>query len=981
RYLYPGLCKFLSHLSSHLPLCFLFDDIQYVDRESLEVVLALIREKKLPVLLIGGFSEQDLNDPELQESAFVKAIKGEEITSYSQTCSLRRLSAQGTQQMILHIFSQIPLPSDFFSMFYKITQGNPLFIEELLKYIIEKEYIFYQDGRWQMKEMREKDLPQTLEEVIKARVKDLSPEIREMIAKAAIIGDNFEVDILHKIDSEDRGYVLDVIEAAKRIGLVYESKDLGTDAYSFVTSQIRKVLLGILDDTRKRALYSRLGEIKERIFQDRISSIAGELYYNFKKAESAVRAEQYAKLLKEGRSAFYEHLTGYAQSILEEKKEKAKPLSKGALRLIPQILRYIYISALNYILYPAQSEMRKEPVEQLHKRLSEVLEECFLLNIRHIEDMMFINDKKIGKEVRGFFVNSVISLLKNLEIEGVTFRKGLRLEELFAFVEIISRREEREERISELLQRRGIRNIWVNEIAHDTQRKKSKERESLEEIMLIDYLLGRFSPEKGRKEFSPPARAKEVARVLERLGDQKSEDYGKDKEKTKAEIVFRSLEKASKQVLEKDAQGWERYKKGLAKIILSMDPDLQADILSRDTKEDTSEGKIDVIKELGSEIPDKTIVEVLTRQYLQEKADLQRIKKLMNKFLSSAEKKERLIPLLRERFKQIGASEDECRYLFSEKEEFSFNEKVEKILTLPTKTFLKLLPALQVEKVIEGLLSRNQEKKAEAILARLFKPLEEGFPGAQVLEKSFKEILAVLVESSPTLLSQFIEHLLKIDPAKVKSGFLPSILTPSLEKVVKILVEGGHLSQIKGLIEVYTQEKESMEGLSGTFESIAKAMVAETIRRIEINAEWAELAQSLILLAKYSAKPLVEEAIGEHRVPKQGYFEAYLRRFTLARVLKQMPRESFPLIREKIRDSRPFIVCNLIELIRAIGEEELISTLEIPLKQGSVDIRKKVVFTLAKMRSKESIRLLEEARKDENEEIRKQAEEALRLIK
>jgi len=998
-----GIIKFLANLSRLKPLCLFLDDFHYVDSQSLEIILRLIQNKELPILVAAAFSPGSLSGSEMSESGFVNAMKEKSLLTYSQNLVLNGLGIAGTQEMLLNILNGVSLSSDFPGLIYKITKGNPLFIEVLLKYIIEKEFIFYQNGSWIHRDISAADLPASIGETIKARIESLNLETKEMIAKAAVIGDDFQIDLLQKIDSGDRGYILDLIESAKKVGLIYESGPSGKDTYSFVTGEIRKVLFNVIGGSQTKQLYSRLGEAQEKLYSDRLSGIAGELYYNFKKAEDLVKAEQYARIIKEGRGLFYDQTMKYARVLLESAQEEkiVLPLSKQSWALIPEIIRNIYIAAVNYILYPAQSQMRRLPIEKLYKIISRVLTEVELLNIGVVElesdvsniafmkSAIIVNNRKIGKELNSFFVEAFLALMKSLSIESIVFKKELRVQELSNVIELISGREGGEKSLSELLASSEVTNIQINEITYDTSKKRSKEKESLEEIMLIDYLLGKLPSSEDKKSNLPlniAAHAEEITQALEKLAEPVSKKSGRDKEVVKAEIAAKSIQKMGSQLLEDGKYNWSKYKEGFAKTLLSMEPALRANIFAAGSAEaDTGKEKFDIIKELGLEIPDEIVVDALTKQYLQKGASLEKIKRLAERFLVDQTKKERLIPVLKRELKQIGATEEECDLLFEEQgwEKFSLEEKVDKILTLPAKNFLKILPLIKIDALIRELLAKEQEVKLEAVLERLIGLLEEMFPESRVLGVYLEEILGIFIHDSPDrFLPKFIRRLLKMlsfNHVEYPALFF-SVLNPHLEQVLRAFLNTGQFVLIKEIIKVYIKDEQALNESSEIFKQFAAELIKELIRMIDIDFDWTELSEILILLEDYSARDLVEAALFEKDVGEGKYFEAYLRRFIIAGIIKQAPKKlAFAnIIKEKFSDARVYIIKNLIDLIRMTEDEELIGILEIPLKSAEIEIRRKVIFALDKIGGRASAGLLSRALMDEDIKIR---QDALRSLK
>lgn len=984
--LLPALIKLLQNIPRIKPLCLFFDDFHYIDQRSLEMLLSLIQQnKELPLFIIATYSTQELAVPEVASSAFGSVVNTELFQELSQHLSLSALSREGVSNMIANIFPAVGFAGGFVDLVYKVTKGNPLFVQELLKYLIDKEYIVYEAGKLFQKPIGENELPVTIEEAIRKRIDSLSPETKGMIAKAAAIGDEFQVDLLRKIDSEDKGYVLDLVEAAKRIGLISESGGVGRDEFSFVTGEIRKVFSKLIDENQQKQLHSRLGEIKESLHADNLSSIAGELYYNFKKAEDWVRAEQYAKLIKEGRATFRDRTARYAEALLGEAEEakKISTLSKNAMAVMPQIIRYNYIASVNCVLYPKASRMRLQPVEEIHKRLSQIFAETDVLNIASFQDALIVNNKKLGKEQKSFFSEGFISLLKNLGIESISFEKDVKLEELSKFIEIIND-PKKEGELSLRLEKSGVSHIKVNEVSYDITKRKTKEKEGLQEMMFMDYLLGKLpldgKPADLNQDLS--AHAQEIAQTLEKLGEQASKESGRDKEVVKAEMMAKSLQKLGSQFAKEGKGDWGKYKESLAKTLLSMEPGLRANVLAHSSEspavpieEDKGKEGLDVIKELGYDIPDEAIIDVLASQYLERDTDFKKMQRLVKRFLATAEKKKRLGPVLREKFMELGAGKEECDWILEEDtwNRLSWEEKADKIITLPAKNLLRLLSMVDLSALIEELLAGGKDVLVEAVVEKLFSLLGKEFPQREQLAGYFSQILDVFIrESTQKLFLKFLKRLAEIS-SSIEEFFF-SVINPYLHKVIEILLKEERFALIKKVMQFYTKDADTLERFLKILEPIASRLIEEFIRRIDANLDWQEVTDILVLFKTKIALALIEEALFEKGVESGRYFEAYLRRFNIGKVLSRLPQdELLVLFKEKLSHPEPYIVRNLIEVIRVMENDAMTNILEIPLKHKEAFIRRKTIFALSKLKGEASTKLLAEALKDTEASLRKYA--------
>src|SRR5258708_8652077 len=81
-----------------------------------------------------------------------------------------------------------PVRRDFLAMLYQLTEGNPFFVEEVLKSLLAAGDIFFTDSIWDRKELRELHIPRSVYDSVQQRSDLLSDAARETLAVAAVAG-------------------------------------------------------------------------------------------------------------------------------------------------------------------------------------------------------------------------------------------------------------------------------------------------------------------------------------------------------------------------------------------------------------------------------------------------------------------------------------------------------------------------------------------------------------------------------------------------------------------------------------------------------------------------------------------------------------------------------------------------------------------------------------------------------------------------
>jgi diguanylate cyclase (GGDEF)-like protein len=974
-----ALVKLLINISSNNPLCILCDDFHKIDRHSLELILSL-KEQNSQIMFCGAFAEEDISSSEVLEYPLVNELNLVK-SLLTEQIELPSLSKEATSQLIHAILVDMEPSEEFDGLIYKISKGNPLFIEELLKFLIQKGFIYLQKGKWGKIEINESDIPHSLEEVIQERIRALDSTAQELIAKAAVIGQDFNIELLYRMGKENEGYILDILESAKKVGIIKQKISPYGEEMSFVSDEIRKVLYELIEQDKLKSFHKQLGEIQEGLYSGNLDQIVGELYYHFKKAEDYHRATQYAKRIEESNRMLFGRAIEYAKEILEDiEEQKAGPLNRRSLELIPDLIKLLYSININFALYPKGSQMLQNPIDQIYYKLTEIFARDEILIFSEVKDALVVNGRPYtNPALKKGFKDSFISLLKSHNIESLTFKKGLSKKELVAFIESINTISDAVS-LSEMLKSKEVTNIIINEISYEiAQRSKiSKKREKLEDVMLVDYLLGKVSSTDGENFLERlEQRPWEIAEAISEMGDMvvKEDKQKNNKDEVKADVVVKSVQMIANQIMKKVPGEWDKHKKNLAKTILSLEPKLRRKVLLKDGTTEVGKQK-DILKELIPEFPDDVVIELLTQEFIELKASPSKMRGLIKRFLVTPSQQKRLLPILKEKFTRAGLSKEDIPWVFAEKEwrDLSLDEKVRVFSKMTAKDFLDL--EIDINSLILETFRQNREDLLKKILDKWGEFLKDKTPDIKskiniifrglidLIPSSKDELVVNLIdflfeefreEKDLDIYSQLIAHLTRLIIAQIekKNLFAANKMVSKLNKEISKDLSAKQKKCIQEAIDKITEPAR------------LKSIVNELIKKIDANAYYEDIQDFIIEINNPTIiKLLIEEAmIDDKALRSLGYFAAFLRRRTIGLMLGKMIKgRARQIINEellnKLSSKSPYIIRNAIELFVFINDQLLVKSLGHLLQHDDINIRSKVIFALGRIGGKESIQLL-----------------------
>ena len=221
------------------------------------------------VLILAAYREIELDRAHPLASALVEWNRERLATRVA----LGRLSRVDTSALLSTLFGTESVSDDFVSALYRETEGNPFFIEEVIKSLIEQGQIYREQDRWQRNEMHELAIPQSVKEAIGRRLSRLSEPTVDALRTAAALGKIFPFRELAAVSSATEDALLDALDEASAAQLIRantggagDMPSAGDDSFAFTHDKIREVLYEEQNPIRRRRLHLRIGETLEKLY-------------------------------------------------------------------------------------------------------------------------------------------------------------------------------------------------------------------------------------------------------------------------------------------------------------------------------------------------------------------------------------------------------------------------------------------------------------------------------------------------------------------------------------------------------------------------------------------------------------------------------------------------------------------------------------------------------------------------------------------
>ncbi len=299
RYLlFNSVVGLLGQVSEKRALVLVLDDLQWADKPSLQLLRHVVANTTpLHLLIVGTYRHSELSSHHPLTEA---------LAALRRESGVSRIALSGLDDAGVVALMEAAAGHDLDDegvglahALYRETDGNPFFVSEVLRHLSETGAIYQDDtGRWTAAaDLDSMAMPDSVRLVIGSRVARLGKEVSQVLPLAAVIGREFDLDLLARVTGHTEDELLDLLDAAAAVALVTEVTD-APGRYSFAHALIQHTLYQDLGATRLARAHRQVAEAIETIVGNRPGLRVGELAYHWFNATQPVntgKAVNYAR--------------------------------------------------------------------------------------------------------------------------------------------------------------------------------------------------------------------------------------------------------------------------------------------------------------------------------------------------------------------------------------------------------------------------------------------------------------------------------------------------------------------------------------------------------------------------------------------------------------------------------------------------------------------------------------------------------------
>jgi class 3 adenylate cyclase/tetratricopeptide (TPR) repeat protein len=281
----------LAEVGRALPIAIVIEDLHWGDEATLELFPYMARKlRETAVVLVATYRTDELH----RRHPLRKVIADLDRARLAESIPVRPLDIDSVGEVIRAALKLERPPTEAFrALIHERCEGNPLFVEEVLRALVERGELAYRDGAWRRtKSVDELVIPDSIRDAVLERLGRLDDDRRRILQHAAVIGHRFDLDLLQRVTAADERDLLATIRAAIEEQILETERDpSGDERFAFRHALTREAVLSELLQRERQLMHLAVGRAIEAL-PDALQRVE-ELAYHFDEGKDADRARRY----------------------------------------------------------------------------------------------------------------------------------------------------------------------------------------------------------------------------------------------------------------------------------------------------------------------------------------------------------------------------------------------------------------------------------------------------------------------------------------------------------------------------------------------------------------------------------------------------------------------------------------------------------------------------------------------------------------
>lgn len=295
-----------------MPMVILMEDLHWADSSSIELLETLFcLVETHPVLFINMLR------PRYKKTGNrIIGTINEKYQNYYTEIHLLPLNGNQSKQLINNLLNIRRLPPSVREQILIRACGNPFFMEEVVRSLIDSGAVIVKHGRFEMTEKIDSTvIPHTINDILMSRLDKLDDKTKNLVKIASVIGRNFFYKIITEV-AHTVSNIDDRLGYLKKIEFISEQKQMEEMGYLFKHALAQEAAYESILFQKKKELHIKIAQAIEHIFNEKIHEFFGMLAYHYSRGDELDKAEEF--MLKAGEEALKSAASNEALTFYKE---------------------------------------------------------------------------------------------------------------------------------------------------------------------------------------------------------------------------------------------------------------------------------------------------------------------------------------------------------------------------------------------------------------------------------------------------------------------------------------------------------------------------------------------------------------------------------------------------------------------------------------------------------------------------------------
>ncbi len=300
--LFQAVTDFLTQLSIERPIVLFLDDILWADAASIQLLHYFCRRiKEERIMVVAAYRDVELPKKHPLSSLLLD-LNRERVL---RQIALNRLTTDFVAEIISNHLGGGGVAPEFAKLIHTRTGGNPFFVEEVLRLLVDEARVHKGERGWTLKEIGQVEIPSTVRALIEHRVSRIGEDLVQTLSVASAVGMNFTFELLLRVTGLEEDALISQIERMIQAGMVTERRIGREVSYLFPDEQVRDYFYKDLSLIRARKIHARIAAAIEEHHKNDLDRHLDELAFHYIQAGEQAKAAEFS--LKAGDYAFRLH--------------------------------------------------------------------------------------------------------------------------------------------------------------------------------------------------------------------------------------------------------------------------------------------------------------------------------------------------------------------------------------------------------------------------------------------------------------------------------------------------------------------------------------------------------------------------------------------------------------------------------------------------------------------------------------------------